>query len=91
MVPEENGASGAKNTIIPEKTIFMDFHVTCLLIGTFIMIESFDLCPDIKKGYLKNTVIIENKQTTLKNPIGNGNIGRAALPEKVGYLCNVTR
>ena len=53
MVPEENGASDAKNTIIPETTIFTDFHVTCLLTGTFIMIEFFDLCPDIKKGYRK--------------------------------------
>ena len=53
MVPEGNGALGAKNTIIPETTIFMDFHVTCPLTGTFIMIEFLGLCPDIKKGYRK--------------------------------------
>ena len=53
MVPEENGASDAKNTIIPETTIFMDFHVIWRLTGTFTMIEFFGLCPDIKKGYRK--------------------------------------
>ena len=55
MVQEENGASGAKNIIIPETTIFTDFHVTCHLTGTFIIIEFFGLCPDIKKGYRKKT------------------------------------
>ena len=54
MVPEENGASGAKNIIIPETTIFTDFHEIYRLTGTFIMIEFFVLCPDIKKGY-RNT------------------------------------
>ena len=53
MVPEENGASDAKNTIIPETTIFMDFLATCRSTDTFIMIEFFGLCPDIKKGYRK--------------------------------------
>ena len=53
MVPEENGASGAKNIIIPETTIFTDFHVTCHLTGTFIIIEFFGLFPDIKKVYRK--------------------------------------
>ena len=53
MVPEGNGALGAKNTIIPETTIFTDFHVICHLTGTFIMIEFFVLCHDIKKGYIK--------------------------------------
>ena len=53
MVPEENGASDAKNTMILETTIFTDSHVICHLIGTFIMIEFFGLCPDIKKGYRK--------------------------------------
>ena len=91
MVPEESGVSGAKNIIILETTIFTDFHVTCRLTGTFIMIEFFGLCHDIKKGYRKNSVIKENKQATVKNPIGNGKIGRAALPENVGFLCNVTR
>ena len=80
MVPEENGASGAKNTIIPETTIFTDFHETCRLTVTFIMIEFFVLCHDIKKGYRKNSVIKENKQATVKNPIGNGNIVSTALP-----------
>ena len=55
MVPEENGASGAKNTIIPKMTIFTDFHVTCRLTGTFIMIEFFGLCPDIKKVLEKHS------------------------------------
>ena len=53
MVQEENGASGAKNIIIPETTIFTDFHVTCHLTGTFIITEFFGLCPDIKKSYKK--------------------------------------
>ena len=53
MAQEGNGASGAKNIIIPETTIFTDFHVTCHLTGTFIIIEFFGLCPDIKKGYRK--------------------------------------
>ena len=53
MVLEENGASGAKNTIILETTISTDFHVICRLTGTFIMIEFFGLCPNIKKGYRK--------------------------------------
>jgi hypothetical protein len=53
MVPEENGVSGAKNTIIPETTIFTDFHVICRLTGTFITIEFFGLCPDFKKGNIK--------------------------------------
>ena len=86
MVPEENGASGAKNIIIPETTIFTDFHVICRLIGTFIMIEFFDLCHDIKKGYKKNTVIKDTKQTTVKHPIGNGDIVRAALPGIGSFL-----
>ena len=51
MVLEENGASGAKNIIIPETTIFTAFHEIYRLTGTFIMIEFFVLCPDIKKGY----------------------------------------
>ena len=53
MVQEGNGVSGAKNTIIPETTIFTVFHAICLLTGIFIMIEFFGLCPDIKKGYRK--------------------------------------
>ena len=53
MLPEENGVSGAKNTMIPETTIFTDFHEICRLTGTFIMIEYSGLCPDIKKGYRK--------------------------------------
>ena len=53
MVLEENGASGAKNTIIPKTTIFTDFHAIYRLTGTFIMIEFFGLCPEIKKGCRK--------------------------------------
>ena len=53
MVQEENGVSGAKNTIILETTIFTDFHVTCRLTGTFIIIEFFGLCPDIKKKVIE--------------------------------------
>jgi len=30
--------------------------------------------------------MIDNKQTTVKHPIGNGNIGRAALPGRVDFL-----
>ncbi|GIT06821.1 MAG: hypothetical protein CM1200mP30_04510 [Pseudomonadota bacterium] len=44
----------------------------------------FRLCPDIKKGYKKNTVIIDNKQTTLKNPLETG-IWVGTLPEKVAF------
>ena len=50
MVPGKNGASDAKNTIIPETTIFTVFHAICLLTGIFIMIEFFGLCPDIVKA-----------------------------------------
>ena len=30
--------------------------------------------------------MIDNKQTTVKHPIGNGNISRAALHGRVGFL-----
>ncbi len=54
MVPGKNGASGEKNSMIPETTISMDFHATWHLIVTFIMIEFFGLCHDIKKVVAKH-------------------------------------
>ena len=86
MVPEENGPSGVKNTIILEKTIFTDFHETCRLTGTFIMIEFFDLFPDIKKEYRKTYILRDNKQTADKQPTGNANRGRAVSPGRVYIL-----